>query len=251
MFVRSLALGAIVALSVTAAANAEGWTGYYVGVNAGQGWSESEAERTIGGTGYFASTSVTAIQDASAMTLEEETFTGGAQFGVNVPVAEGVLIGFEVDAQGVGNEGLGTATVTYPCCGPSEFTTTNSVEQTWFGTARARIGFATERFMIFATGGYAGAQTKLTQTFSDNYPFAPGPIAPQTIEHSAFLSGYSLGFGIELMIESGASVKFEYLHVDLGDIDAAGTIAVPTHTSDGRANVTDRYLRVGFNFQTD
>jgi outer membrane immunogenic protein len=247
MFVRSLALGAMAALSLVTVANAEGWTGYYVGVNAGQGWSESEAERTIGGTGYFASTSIAAIQDASAMTLEEETFTGGAQFGVNVPVAEGVLIGFEVDAQGVGNEGLGTATVTYPCCGPSTFTTTNSVEQTWFGTARARVGFATERFMIFATGGYAGGQTKLTQTFSDTF----SPIATEAVSHSEFLSGYSLGFGIEFMIESGASVKFEYLHIDLGEIDAAGTIAVATRTSDGRADVTDRYLRLGVNFQMD
>jgi outer membrane immunogenic protein len=247
MFVRSLALCATASLSLAFAAEAAGWGGYYVGFNAGQGQAETDTSRTITGTGYFAVTSPPAIEAASAMTLEEETFAGGGQIGVNWPLSEYFLLGFEVDAQGFGNDTFGSATVIYPCCGPATFTTTNSLEQTWFATARLRAGLSFKWFMIYATGGFAGADMKFTQTFSDT----SAPIPLETIENSEFRSGYSLGGGIEVMIESGASLKFEYLHLDLGEITASGPIAVPTRLSDGRAEVSDQVLRVGFNFQMD
>ena len=54
------------------------------------------------------------------------------------------------------------------------------------------------------------------------------------------------------MIESGASLRVEYLYLDLGEITAVGPIsAAATHTSTGRAEVTDQFVRVGLNFQMD
>jgi opacity protein-like surface antigen len=53
------------------------------------------------------------------------------------------------------------------------------------------------------------------------------------------------------MIESGASIKVEYLYLDLGDITAVGPIASGTTTSNGKAEVTDQVVRVGINFQMD
>lgn len=250
MFRKSLALGAVALLLLGAAgARANPWDGYYIGLHAGQGDAESTTSRTITGGSYFAASSVTAIQNASAMQLDEETFTGGAQVGVNWPFGEHFFIGAELDASGFGNDTSGTATVTYPCCGPSTFTVTNSVEQTWFATARLRMGLTIDFGMLYATGGFAGSQMKLTQTFSDNYPIAPGPIPLQVIENEEFRSGYAVGGGIEILIESGASFRFEYLYLDLGNIENAGPIAVATNTSNGRAEVTDVLLRAGINFQ--
>ncbi len=245
MFGRSLALSAVVLLSLgIGAASANGWAGYYIGLNAGEGRSETDTTRTITGAGYFLASSIPAVESASAMALEEETFTGGAQIGVNWPVSEHFVIGVEFDAAGYGNDTSGSATVTYPCC-VTQFTTTNSLEQTWLATGRLRLGLTMDFAMIYATGGYAGADMKFTQTFSDN----DGPIALQTIENSEFRSGYSVGGGMEFLIESGASIKVEYLYLDLGEIEATGPIAVATRTSNGRAEVTDQLVRAGINFQ--
>lgn len=247
MFVRSLALGAVALLSFALSARAEGWAGYYLGLNGGQGWAESDVTRAIGGTGYFAATSITAIQDASKGTLDESSINGGAQFGVNWPLNPSFVVGFEIDAQGFGNDTSASATVIYPCCAPSTFTTTSSLEQTWLATARLRVGVTTDWVLAYVTGGYAGADMKLTQTFSDTFT----PVALQTIESSEIRSGYSVGAGIEVMIESGASIKLEYLYLDLGEIEATGPIAVATRTSTGQAAVTDQLLRVGMNFRID
>jgi outer membrane immunogenic protein len=247
MFVRSLALCAAASLSLVAGAEANNWGGYYIGFNAGQGWAESDTTRTITNNTYFAPSSITALEAASAMALEEETFAGGGQIGVNWPLGEHFLIGLEVDAQGYGNDTTATATVVYPCCGPTAFTTTSSVAQTWFGTARLRAGVANSWIMAYVTGGYAGAEVDFSQSFSDTF----SPIALQQVENTEFRSGYSLGGGIEVMIESGSSIRVEYMYLDLGEITAVGPIATGTTTSNGRAEVSDKLLRIGFNFQMD
>jgi outer membrane immunogenic protein len=247
MFVRSLALGAVALLSLgVGAAGAHTWGGYYIGLNAGGGRSDVNTERLIGGAGYtFTAADITAVQNASAMVLDEQTFAGGAQIGVNWPLGEVVVVGLEFDAAAFGNDTSRSATAVYPSVGPATFTTTNSLEQTFLATGRLRLGLANDWGMIYATGGYAGADMKFTQTFSDT----AGPVALQAIENAEFRSGYSIGGGIELMIESGASLRVEYLHLDLGEITSQGSIAVPTRTSDGQAEVTDQLLRAAINFQ--
>jgi outer membrane immunogenic protein len=248
MIVRSLALGAFASLSCAFGAGAADWGGYYIGLNAGQGWSESDTTRTITNNAYFAPANLTAVEASSAMLLEEETFAGGAQVGVNWPLSEHLLLGAEFDALGYGNDTSAAANnVPYPVGVGINYSVSSSVEQTWLASARLRIGFTAGWFMAYATGGYAGGETKFAQTFTDN----AGPIALQTVENSEFRSGHSIGGGIEVMIESGASLKFEYLRYDLGEISASGPIAIGGTTSNGVADVTNDVWRVGFNFKMD
>lgn len=249
MFVRSLALGAVAVLPLAFGANAEGtgsWGGYYIGLHAGQGSADVDTDRTITNNTYFGGANLIAVEDESVMTLEEDTFAGGAQIGVNWP-AGAFVFGFEVDASGFGNDASGASTLAYPGNPASTFTVTNSLEQTWLATARLRLGVGNDWFLAYATGGFAGADMKFTQTFADT--FTPTPT--QVVENSEFRSGYSYGGGIEVMIESGASIKVEYLYLDLGDIQTNGPIGNATTTSNGTAEVTDQLIRIGINFQMD
>jgi outer membrane immunogenic protein len=248
MIVRTLALGAVAVILLVGGAGASSWGGYYLGLHAGHGKAESDTTRELSGAGYFDAVMTGEVEGASLMSLEEETLTGGAQIGMNWPVSEYFLFGLELDAAGFGNDTSGGATAGYSCCALTGFTTTNSVEQTWFATARARIGINTSWFLLYGTGGYAGGEIEFTQTFTDTL----GPVPLQVIENSEFRSGYSYGGGIELMIESGASLRFEYLILDLGEITTAGPIGpAATHTSAGRAEVKDEIIRAGINFQMD
>lgn len=248
MFVRSLALGAAASLMLAAVAQAEGWGGWYIGLHAGTGSSETDTSRTIDPNAYFGAANRTAVENASRMTLDEQTFNGGAQFGVNWPLSEHFLVGAEFDASGYGNDTNGAANaIAYPGNPASNFSVSNSVEQTWLATGRLRVGVTTSWFMAYATGGFAGADIKFAQTFADTFT----PIATQTVENSEFRTGYSLGGGVEVMIESGASIKVEYLHYDLGEIAANGPIAIGATTSNGLADVSNDVWRIGMNFQMD
>jgi len=249
MFVRSLALSAVAVLPLALSANAENtasWGGYYLGLHAGLGTSDVDTDRTITTNTYFGGANLIAVEDESVMALDEETFAGGGQIGVNWPSGSFVF-GFEADVSGFGNDTSAASTLEYPGNPGTNFTVTNSLEQTWLATARLRLGVGNDWFLAYATGGYAGADMRFTQTFADTFT----PFPTQVIENSEFRSGYSVGGGIEVMIESGASIKVEYLYLDLGEMQTNGPIASGTTTSNGTADVSDQMIRIGINFQMD
>ena len=239
-----LFVAAVVSISSRGAANASDWDGFYVGFNLGKAYMEADATRTISNNTYFAASSITALQAASAQNLDDNNFAGGAQAGYNWPFAEQFTFGAEIEATDLKTVDMSSATVVYPCCGPDTFTTTNRVEQRWMTTARLRLGFTTEWGMIYATGGYAGSDVTFTQSFSDTF----FPIPLQTIKKSEFLSGYALGGGFEAAVLERTSVKLEYLYADLGDITATGPIGTGTTTSNGQADVSTHLIRAGVNF---
>ncbi len=71
-------------------------------------------------------------------------------------------------------------------------------------SARGRLGYAlTPNWLIYGTGGYAGGELR-------------GWDALAGASGASFLSGWSAGAGLETLLYQNVSLKFEYLHVDLG-----------------------------------
>ncbi|MCD6069852.1 MAG: hypothetical protein K0S42_368 [Microvirga sp.] len=107
---------------IIAAAPLFTWTGFYVGVNAGYGWSND---------------------DFDAVDLADEDddggFVGGAQVGYNYQIGS-FVVGLEGDIQ-------------YADFGADD----DFDSSDWFGTVRARAGVAFDRALIYATGGFAFA----------------------------------------------------------------------------------------------
>jgi outer membrane immunogenic protein len=119
------------AAPIIAAAPIFTWSGFYVGVNAGYGWSNN---------------------DFDAIDLADEDddggFVGGAQVGYNYQIGS-FVVGLEGDIQ-------------YIDFGGATFRDTDGILREagiddWFGTARARAGVAFDRALIYATGGFAFA----------------------------------------------------------------------------------------------
>ena len=107
------------------------WTGFYVGVNAGYGWSDDDF-------------------DAVDFADEDDDggFVGGAQVGYNYQIGS-FVVGLEGDIQ-------------YIDFGSTRFRDADLVLREagiddWFGTARARAGVAFGQALIYGTGGFAFA----------------------------------------------------------------------------------------------
>jgi len=111
---------------IVAAAPIFTWTGFYVGVNAGFGWSTDD-EVTIGGTTFVVD--------------DEIGFVGGAQAGYNYQIGS-FVVGLEGDIQ-------------YADFGGEVDGAFDNGD--WFGTIRARAGVAFDRALVYATGGFAFA----------------------------------------------------------------------------------------------
>ena len=139
------------------------WTGPYAGLNLGYQW----------GTVSNSST------DPSGL-------VGGGQFGYNWQ-HEQFVFGGEADLQ------LSGADDTFA---PYKFS------NPWFGTLRARIGYALNNILFFATGGLAygdvtGELNALTETKTE--------------------VGWTVGAGMEIGFTPNWSAKVEYLYMDLAE----------------------------------
>lgn len=178
------------------------WTGFYAGVNAGYGW---------------------ATFDDGVSTSKMNGFIGGGQLGYNWQISSFVL-GVEGDMQYSAQKRTETAVI-------GGVTFTGEAKVPWFGTARGRVGYAFDNFLIYATGG--AAWTNLKASIS-----ALG----LTASTDTTKMGWTAGAGVEWMIMPRWSVKAEYLYIDSGTT----SLTVAGVTASGK--LKDNIARLGLNY---
>jgi len=156
------------------------WTGLYLGVNAGYGWSR--------------------MTDSAGASVNPNGFIGGGQIGYNWQVNQFVL-GLEADFQGSAQKESFT--------GISAFgLTTASFRERYFGTIRARVGYAWDRALLYVTGGFAYQNVGIDIT-------AGG----LTVSDSTTKGGYTIGGGLEYAFAGPWTAGLEYLYLDTGSRD--------------------------------
>jgi outer membrane immunogenic protein len=178
------------------------WSGFYAGANAGYGWASF---------------------DDGVGTDKMKGFLGGIQAGYNWQIGSFVL-GAEADIQGSAQKRSETATIL-------GVTVTGDEKIPWFGTARGRVGYAFDSFMIYATGGAAWTNFK-----------ASASALGLTVSTETTKMGWTAGGGVEWMFMPQWSVKAEYLYIDSGTTD----LTVAGVTVSGK--LKDQIARLGVNY---
>jgi outer membrane immunogenic protein len=237
-------------------APAYGWSGFYAGVNAGGAWGNSSLNTSttfVPFLGYFASSSVPAVNSVGSQKTKPNGFTGGVEAGYNWQ-AGSFVFGVESDFNYLGLRGHATGSGVYPCCAPATFTINSSVNTNWLFTARPRIGVASDNWLFYATGGLAVTDLNEKFTFADNFAdvFAGGLNASEAASFSRTKLGYAVGGGIEAGLWSNWTVKAEYLYVNFGTSSIKLVAPEPfgsqqpfTHSAGLQANIA----RVGLNYR--
>jgi outer membrane immunogenic protein len=96
----------------------------------------------------------------------------------------------------------------------------------WFGTVRARVGYAFNNILVYGTGGLAFGDEKADVG---------------VLSESKVHFGWTAGFGMEVGLTSNLSARIEYLFVDLTDKPYG-----LTGTSNG---FESSLLRLGLNYR--
>jgi len=207
------------------------WTGFYVGGNGGYGWAANHGNITY-------TNLENGNSDVSGGTNATGGF-GGGQIGYNWQGAFGssFVVGVEADFQG--------SNISDTFNGTTLGGITGAVSQdvNWFGTARGRIGWAWDRTLIYATGGFAYGQVENRFSGSNG-------VESIVLRSDSDQTGYVVGGGIEQFVGTNISFKFEYQYIDLGGERANGfsqpsDIAIQTSPIDA----TFHTLRAGLNFK--
>ncbi len=217
---------------------ATSWTGYYLGVDGGVGWGDSNDL-------IFTDTAPGA---GDAGTFQRKGAFGGAEIGYNRQGAFGLgeswVIGLESDFQGSEINNRFARTESY--FGETYFKARQGID--YFGTERGRIGYAFGNGLIYATGGLAYGNV-ITKIRLNNLSIPSFTNYLRDVETDI---GYAVGGGVEYVFAPGWSAKLEYQYIDLGDQSLSN---VASDLAIDRTKVDNNFstLRVGLNYrlQTD
>jgi outer membrane immunogenic protein len=241
------------------------WTGFYVGLNAGGSWSNSQSVNVVsgplsdfapdpfGGPSWagMAALGATGVLSAGG----SGGFLGGGQVGYNYQFGAGgfgsaFVVGLEADIQGVSSGGGSNTAVTG--VGPFSFFGNAEVHTTamnasrsldYIGTVRGRIGFLVmPSLLVFGTGGLAyggvNGSTSIVQ-FNNDCTLTPAacvqPAAATAGSYSSTLVGWTAGAGVEWMFAPNWSAKLEYLYYDLGSATWSNVALAYTNNTFGGA----------------
>lgn len=197
------------------------WTGFYVGFNAGYGFSGSNSVTTTG----QGAANIAAVADGArpgSISLDRDGFIGGVQIGYNWQFGN-IVAGLEADIQYTDMRDSVNGITTLAVAGPNGTPpgTRNNVfnqELDYLGTVRGRLGYAWDRTLLYATGGLAYGGVNNSASFSGPLPAGVTQFTGSRRETEV---GYTIGAGIEHAFGGNWSLKAEYLYYDLGDTTIA------------------------------
>ena len=203
------------------------WTGLYVGANAGAAW---------GDYGYDVFFPDPALFGSFSSGHSGGTFIGGGQIGYNWQFNQFVF-GLEGDIDGKSLK----VTNAVPVPG-APFATLEGRARVE-GSVRARGGLAFDRVLVYATGGWAVTDVRVT-----------GCGAATCVSDDQALNGYTVGGGAEFALTNAVSLGVEYRYSDFGrEAFNLGTVAggaVTTNADLREHQVTGRLnFRFGSLFQ--
>ncbi|WP_094193695.1 outer membrane protein [Bradyrhizobium viridifuturi] len=233
----------------TIAPVAYNWTGLYIGGNVGYGWGHERDDGTLSGLSLFEvffpggvpvePPSVRGIAPQPIVGSSNPSgMIGGGQVGYNWQW-QNWLLGLEADIQGSDQRADGALCSATGCAtGPLLINANYRLD--WFGTFRGRAGIlAAPQLLLYATGGLAYGH------FDANAPSLPS-------SWGATHTGWTVGAGGEVALDSHWSIKAEYLYMDLGRFAGAPVSATTTVTNSlpppnsGFTTVTTNFVNASF-----
>jgi outer membrane immunogenic protein len=192
------------------------WSGIYLGVNGGYAFGQSNWTNAGASTGNFSTNG----------------FLVGGTLGANYQTGP-YLVGFEGDIDWSSLRGNSSVAACVGLGAPAG--TTCQTNSDWLGTARARVGYAFDRLLIFGTGGAAFGNMRAVL----NPPGTSFSIPPQL--------GWTVGAGVEYAFTEAISAKVDYLFVNLGT--AACPTAIGCGIPSASFSLSENLVRAGVNYR--
>lgn len=212
---RLIALAALAGLSATAASAADmaapvagsayDWSGFYAGAHIGVANGDMKATDVRPGGGFYTDL---VPPNGTDFNFSDTNVAGGAHIGYQSQWNQFVF----------GGEATWTATgidktIVSPYF-PDSDTETSKIKH--YATVVGRVGYAFDRFMVYAKGGYAGGEVGFRA--HDCCTLAMGV----SYEQSSWQNGYAVGAGIDYALTNSLILGVDYTHIDLGSKTSTG-----------------------------
>ena len=196
---------------------------------------------------------------------------GGIQFGYNFQSPGAFVYGIEVDLGGMSLNGNARATGNTSWKGDTLAGLTSgnysnpvafegNAQGGFYGDVTGRLGYTWGPALLYAKGGFAFLNATLHQkesvygNWGSSSPCLGWGYCDFNQDHSATLTGWTVGGGLEWKVSPMWSIKVEYLHFDFGNFngnccnDWFSQQNWVNNTLDNHANLTVDTVKLGFNY---
>ncbi len=207
------------------------WNGLYAGVNGGYGGGVVDANIPLASAAPFFSNTLTNNRFGG--------FAAGGQLGYNHQFGQHIVVGLETDMQWSDVKASHQATT-----GPDPFVYTDTTNGlSWFGTTRARLGWAFGNVMYFATGGVAYGELTASGTQIQGGVFTGSTATTK--------AGWTVGGGAEYALTQNLALKADYLYSEFSGVQAPafGFAAQPFTGAFSTGRFGMNLTRIGLNWR--
>lgn len=215
------------------------WTGFYLGANVGYGWGDGDGYAPYWDDSYGVYDNL--LTSGSG---DPDGWFGGFQAGYNYQFYNNVVLGIEADVDFADmKDSWGFS---YNTEDDVFVTGSYQTKIDAFGTIRARLGYAYDRFLPYITGGLAWANVKVSGTTVVDFPGdvpGDGIVAIASGSYSDTYWGWALGAGVEYAFTDNWTMKAEYIWADVGSTSFSGLF------DDNDLGMQFQTLKVGVNYK--
>ena len=218
------------------------WTGFYGGAHFG--YAGGRSDWTANGTGTPVPPSTGSLDFFHGFDpfMGTGSFFGGLQAGYNHLFPSRLMLGAEADVS-FPNTIVGRQTIVSPSVGQASYAET--VEM--LGTVRARIGYAFNHWLVYATGGFAWAYDQFTRTQVLGMPVGGTATEGATESLLKVRTGWAAGAGIEVPVAPSWTARVEYLFTGFG----THGVVFPAGAQRFDPDLAMHTVRLGMNYRLD
>lgn len=202
------------------------WAGLYVGAHLGYAWNNDNDST------YTGNADVNALIAGGALPRSYDVGGNGVAGGLHIGYnwqAGALVFGVEADASAWDIGGatsrrlVNAGAIALPLDGAiflagNQWDSSASFNSDWVATVRGRIGFAADRFLVFATGGVAFADIELNGRIAQSFPVGGPNFRNWVGGTSDTQTGWVVGGGLEYALTNNWLVRAEGLYYDFGNV---------------------------------
>lgn len=198
------------------------WSGLYLGATAGGAWSKDNLN--LDATGSYLTPDASSFSALGSSDFSDKSSIFGGKIGFNGQYESWVL-GLEGDwshlrirqSADIFGRPFSDPSLAYY----AHFDET--VSSDWVATLRGRAGYAFDNLLVYGTAGLAFGNQRLSASEYDHAPQGTGD-GSSSASASGVKAGWAAGGGIDYALSASWIISAEYLHIDLGKVDATTTI---------------------------
>ena len=215
------------------------WSGPYAGAHLGYAGGFSNWSATQSGFGKPRLNGSLRFYKGFNFSKGTGSYLGGFQAGYNYMLPFNLVLGVESDVS-FPNILKGSQQISARSAGDASYT--EMVE--YFGSARARIGYAIQNWLIYGTAGLAWSYDEFTRAQSASAPVTGTTTAGTSESMRQWRTGWSGGAGVEVALAPHWSTRIEYLFSDLG----RNSVSFPAGTQRFTSDLLLHEVRLGINY---